>query len=228
MQRTVILLTQLPKEYKRMLLLLTGLEGLELEHVFTHSLAWFSVDNSGTSPLENWRPTGISYPPCNKTVTKLINRCRFMMVPMTPPYVGLPENGSLPHSIPSSPEPAPPHSPGPLRQRGCSWEPSGIQGFPYKAPDPGLLRLKFTKDTRRDADAVPASWVPSPWSRRKPVSFITWERGSPSGGSSLPVPSPGFPAPLPRPSTSSWPAAEGGAPEQERSLLHLQEPAKRL
>lgn len=48
-----------------MLLLLTGLEGLELEHVFTHSLAWFSVDNSGTSPLENWRPTGISYPPCH-------------------------------------------------------------------------------------------------------------------------------------------------------------------
>lgn len=88
--------------------------------------------------------------------------------------------------------------------------------------------LKFTKDACRDADAVPAPWVPSPWSRRKSVSSITWERGSLSEGSSLPIPSPGFPAPIPPPSTSSWPAAEGGAPRQERSLLHLQEPAKRL
>lgn len=55
-----------------MLLLLTGLKGLELEPIPTHSLAWFSVDNSGTSPLDSWRPTGISYPPCNKTVTKLM------------------------------------------------------------------------------------------------------------------------------------------------------------
>ena len=147
-----------------------------------------------------------------------------MMVPMTPPYVGLPENGSLPHSIPSSPEP--PRVPS--GQRGCSWEPSGIQGFPHQAPEPGLLRPKFSKDACRDADAVPAPWVPSPWSRRKSVSSITWERGSLSEGSSLPIPSPGFPAPIPPPSTSSWPAAEGGAPEQERSLLHLQEPAKRL
>lgn len=54
-----------------MLLLLTGLEGLELNHFFTHSLACFSVDNSGTSPLESWRLSGVSYPPRNKTVTKL-------------------------------------------------------------------------------------------------------------------------------------------------------------
>lgn len=54
-----------------MLLLLTGLEGLELKHFFTHSLTWFSVDNFRTSPLESWRPSGVSYPPCNKTVTKL-------------------------------------------------------------------------------------------------------------------------------------------------------------
>ena len=102
-----------------------------------------------------------------------------MLLPMTPPHVGLP-----PPLHPFLPGTAPPGR-----------EPSGIQGFPYKASDPGFLRPKFTKDTCRDADAVPGSWAPSPWSGRKSVSFSMGERGSLSEGSSLPVPSPGFPAP---------------------------------
>lgn len=138
-----------------------------------------------------------------------------MLLPMTLPTWG------LPRSIPSSPRTA-------LRPV------SGIQ-LVY-GTDPGFLRLKFTKDTCRDADAVPGSWALSPWSRRKSVSFQHGGAGSLSEGSSLPGFSVrSFPAPivgavrLPcTPSTSSWPAAGGGDPEQEHSPLHLQEPAKRL
>ena len=52
-----------------------------------------------------------------------------MLLPMTPPHVGLP-----PPLHPFLPGTAPPGR-----------EPSGIQGFPYKASDPGFLRPKFTK-----------------------------------------------------------------------------------
>lgn len=103
------------------------------------------------------------------------------------------------HAASDDPSPRGAPSPAPsLPPPNCpsGREPSGIQGFPYMAPDPGFLRLKFTKDTCRDADAVPGSWALSPWSRRKSVSFSTGERGSLSEGSSLPVPSPSFPAPI--------------------------------
>ena len=106
----------------------------------------------------------------------------------------------------------------PLRQRGYSQEPSGIQGFPYKVPDPGLRRPEIHQGYVQRCRCSPSflGAQPLPQKEIRQVSFSTWEQGSPSEGSSLPSPPPGFPAPIPPPSTSSWPAAGGGAPEQER------------
>ena len=122
------------------------------------------------------------------------------------------------HDASDDPSPCGAPSPAPSLPRGYSREPSGIQGFPYKVPDPGLrcpeIHQGYVQRCRRSPSFLGAQ--PLEQKEIRQVSLSTWEQGSPSEGSSLPSPPLGFPAPIPPPSTSSWPAAGGSAPEQER------------
>lgn len=122
-----------------------------------------------------------------------------------------------------APSPAPSLPPlnrpsGPLGQRGYSREPSRIQGFPYKVPDPGLrppeIHQGYVQRCRRSPSFLGAQ--PLEKKEIRQASFSTWEQGSPSEGSSLPSPPPGFPAPIPPPAPAPGPQRGGGAPEPER------------
>lgn len=131
------------------------------------------------------------------------------MLPMTPPYVGLPP--PLHPFIPRTGPPVPSGSKG-------SREPLGFRVFHIRYQTLVYDVPKFTKDTCKDADAVPASWAPSPCSRRKSDKRVSarGSRGALLRGPPYPLLLRASLPPSHPPAPAPGPQRGGSAPEQER------------